>query len=109
MNIGYLLIDNINTKNNSNKDKLLSAVNKFNKELQKKQEYEIKRRNEYNIKYDTPRKNNIDNYNKYINDKKILYDKWDTSKNIKDLYELLSLNKPIIKDVDDIYTIYPIK
>lgn len=109
MNIGYILIDNINNKNNLNKDKLLSAVNLFNKELEKKNEYEIKRRNEYNIKYDIPRKNNMDNYDKYIKDKNILYDKWNTSKNIKDLYELLSLNKPIIKDVEDIYTIYPIK
>lgn len=109
MNIGFILVDNINNKNDINKVKLLSSVGNFNKNLEKQKEYVIKKQNDYFIKYETPRKNNIDNYNKYLLDKNILYEKWNISKNIKDLYELLSLNKPIINDVPEIYTIHAIK
>ena len=71
--------------------------------MDKKEEI-IKNRNIYLTKYDIPRKNNNDNYDKYIKDKQILYNKWKQSKAVKDLYSLLALKRPEYNEVEDIYT-----
>jgi hypothetical protein len=104
--IGYILIDNvINIKNDSNKIKLLAAIKNHNKDIMEKKEKTIEKQNTYTIKYDTPRKNNIDNYHKYLRNKEVLYNKWNKSKAVKDLYELISLQRPEYIEVPDIYTI----
>lgn len=105
--IGYILIDNIiNVKNDNNKTKLLAAIKIHNKDINDTKQEIIKRRNIYLNKYDIHRKNNIDNYDKYLMQKKVLFDKWKQSNKVKDLYDLISLQQPEYIEVNDIYTIY---
>ena len=103
--IGYVLIDNIiNIKNDNNKIKLLSDVKNFNKNIMENNEKIIKNRNIYSMDYDMKRQKNNDNYDKYLKDKEILYNKWKKSKAVKDLYLLIGLKRPEYIEVDDIYT-----
>jgi hypothetical protein len=103
--IGYVLIDNIiNIKNDNNKTKLLSDVKTFNMNIMENNEQIIKNRNKYSTKYDIPRQKNNDNYDKYLKNKEILYNKWKQSKTIKDLYSLLELKRPEYIEIEDIYT-----
>jgi hypothetical protein len=39
-----------------------------------------------------------------MKDNKALYDKWRKSKKSNDLYNYLTLRKPNLEDVDDVYT-----
>lgn len=104
--IGYILIDNIiNIKNDSNKIKLMAAIKTHNIDIMDKKEKIIEKKNEYSIKYDLKRKNNIDNYEKYLRNKEDLYNKWNKTKAVKDLYDLLSLQRPEYIEIQDIYTI----
>lgn len=111
IDIGYILIDNIiNIKNDTNKTKLLSSVKNHNKHISDKKEELIEKRNIYINDYETPRKNNIDNYNKYLRNKEFLYDKWKKSKTVKDLYELISLKQPEYIEIPiDIYSVSMMK
>jgi hypothetical protein len=103
--IGYILIENINTTTDLNKIKLLSMTGTYNKNFNKRKQDIIKNTNEYKTKYETLRQNNIDNYNKYLREKDILFTKWKQSQNIKDLYQLISIKTPEYIDIPDIYTI----
>jgi hypothetical protein len=104
--IGYILIDNINLKNDSNKIKLLSAIKNHNKEISDKNEEITRKRNIYIKEYDMKRKNNIDNYDKFLRKKEELFNIWKQSKKVKDLYNLISLQQPEYEEINDIYTIY---
>ena len=42
----------------------------------------------------------------FVLDKEQLFNKWNKSKKVKDLYDLISLQQPEYIDVPDIYTIY---
>ena len=64
--------------------------------------------NKYNTNYENKRNDNIDNYNQYLRENKLLFDKWNKSKKTKDLYEYISLKKPEYEEIDEIYTIRPI-
>jgi adenine C2-methylase RlmN of 23S rRNA A2503 and tRNA A37 len=108
IDIGYILLDNINSKNDLNKIKLIEAIERYNKEINEKNKLEIYNKNKYETNYENKRKDNIDNYNQYLRENKILYDKWIKSKKTKDLYEYISLKKPEYEEVDDIYTFNPI-
>jgi hypothetical protein len=106
IDIGHLLIDNIiNIKNDNNKIKLLSVLKNYNKDILDKKEDIIKRSNMYITKYDMPRKNNKNNYDKFLRAKGLLFNKWKQSKKVKDLYELISLQQSEYIEVPDIYTI----
>ena len=107
IDIGHILIDNvINIKTDSNKIKLLSSLKDHNKDISEKKEEIISKTNIYMTKYELPRKNNNDNYDKYLRTKELLFNKWQKSKKVKDLYDLISLQQPEYIDVPDIYTIY---
>ena len=102
--IGYLLIDNINQKNDSNKLKLFDKINKFNN-LKKEAERKRYENKEYYIaKYQEPRILNNENYLNYLEQKQFLYNKWVETKNIKDLYDFISLKTPEYIEVPDVYT-----
>jgi hypothetical protein len=107
IDIGHLLIDNIiNIKIDSNKIKLLSSLKDHNKYISDKNQEIIINTNIYKTKYEMPRKNNNDNYDKFLRTKEQLFNKWNKSKKVKDLYDLISLQQPEYIDVPDIYTIY---
>jgi|694.fasta_scaffold24924_6 hypothetical protein len=108
IDIGYILIDNINSKNDLNKLKLINAIDIYKKELKEKKQNEIDNINKYKIKYENKRKDNTDKYNQFLRENKILFDKWNKSKKTKDLYEYISLKTPEYEDIDEIYTITPI-
>lgn len=103
--IGYLLVDNINSKTDINKVKLMSSITTYKNELEKKAKKEKDKQNKYYIEYESKRKNNNEKYNKYMKDNKILFEKWRKSKKSNDLYNYLTLKKPDIEEIDDIYTI----
>jgi hypothetical protein len=102
--IGFLLVDNINSKTDINKVKLMGSINSYKNELEKKQKKEKDKKNKYYNEYESKRINNNEKYNKYMKDNKTLFDKWRKSKKSNDLYNYLTLKKPDIEEVEDIYT-----
>lgn len=107
IDIGHILIDNIiNIKTDSNKIKLLSSLKDHNKDISDMNDDIIKNINIYKTNYEIPRKNNNDNYDKFLRTKEQLFNKWQKSKKVKDLYDLISLQQPEYIDIPDIYTIY---
>ena len=66
MNIGFILIDNINNKIDLDKIKLMDVIGKYNKNKNLRIENETKKMDEYKKKYELPRKTNDDNYEKYL-------------------------------------------
>jgi hypothetical protein len=107
IDIGYILIDNIQSKTDLNKIKLLNAVESYKKEIKEIKQIEIYNRNKYKENYENKREDNIKRYNQYLRENKTLFDKWDKSKKMNDLYEYISLEKPNYEEIDDIYTINP--
>lgn len=105
IDIGYILLDNINSK--TNKIKLINAIETYKKNIKDENDKEIKNRNIYINNYQNKRKNNEDNYNQYLRENNLLYNKWLKSKKTKDLYEYISHKKPHYEEIEDIYTIYP--
>ena len=108
IDIGYILIDNINSKTDLNKIKLINAIETYKKEIKEKKQLEIELINKYKNIYENKRNDNNDNYNQYLRENKLLFDKWNKSKNMNDLYEYISLKKPVYEEIEDIYTIRPI-
>lgn len=107
MNIGFILIDNINNKIDLDKIKLMEAIGNYNKNRDLIKEKELKKIEEYKNKYELPRKNNQDNYNKYIINYNKKYNTWMQTRTVKDLLELVLVKKPIFQEVPDIYTAFP--
>lgn len=107
IDIGYILIDNINFKNEINKLKLINKIETYKKAIKDKNQIEIDNINKYKINYENKRKNNNNRYNQYLRENKILYDKWIKSKKTIDFLEYISLKKPEYEEIPDIYTITP--
>jgi hypothetical protein len=101
LDIGHILIDNINSKTDLNKAKLLSFIGNYKKEIENKREIEIKRKNinSYEIKM----ANNKILYDKYISENQILFNKWKKNNKPKDLYEYISHKKPELEEINYIY------
>jgi len=108
IDIGYILLDTINSKTDLNKIKLINAIETYKKRINDKKENEINNRNRYITNYENKRKKNEDNYNLYLRENKLLYNKWIQTKKTKELYEYVSHKKPHYDEIDDIYTINPI-
>jgi len=106
MNIGFILIDNINNKIDLDKIKLMNEIQKYNKDKKLINDLRNKKMEEYNKKYEVPRKTNRDNYDIYINNYNKKYKKWSETNNIKDLYELVSIKKPDLIEVPEIYKLF---
>jgi hypothetical protein len=104
MNIGFILIDNINNKLDLDKVKLMNEIQKYNKNKKLINDLRIDEIEKYNKIYELPRKTNKDNYEIYINNYNKKYKKWSETNNIKDLYELVSIKKPDFIEVPEIYT-----
>ena len=102
--IGYLLIDNINQKTDSNKLKLFDKITKYNNLKKENEQKKLVNRNHYLITYQEPRIENDKKYTNYLDEKQYLYNKWIESKNVKDLYDFISLERPEYLDIPDVYT-----
>ena len=63
IDIGYILLDTINSKTDLNKIKLINAIETYKKRINDKKENEINNRNRYITNYENKRKKNEDNYN----------------------------------------------
>lgn len=103
MNIGFILIDNINNKIDLDKIKLMNEIEKYNKNKKLIIDAENKKIEEYKKKYELQRKINEDNYKEYLINYNKKYNKWIQTNNIKDLFELVSIKKPDLKEVPEIY------
>jgi hypothetical protein len=106
IDIGYLLVDNINSKTDINKVKLNSSIAIYKNEMEKKQKKDKEKQNKYYTNYESKRKSNLDKYNKYLKENKTLFDKWMKSKKTNDLHNYITFKKPDLEDVEDIYTMY---
>lgn len=102
--LGNLLINNINANTDLKKIKLLNEITKYKKNNDLKKQEELKKIDEYISKYNNPRILNNKKYDIYLKNREELYNKWYSSKNIKDLYELLALKTPDYIEIPDIYT-----
>jgi hypothetical protein len=105
LEIGYLLIDNINSKTDINKIKLMSSVGNYKKEIENNKKIELELKNKYMNLYENKRIRNKVIYDKYINENKLLFNKWKKNNKPKDLYEYISHRKPDLEEVEDIYTL----
>ena len=105
LDIGYLLIDNINSKTDLNKVKLINSIGNYKKELETKRKMETEIKNKYMNLYGNKRIKNKELYDKYMNENQILFNKWKKNNKPKDLYEYISHKKPELEEVDDIYTL----
>jgi hypothetical protein len=104
--LGNLLIDNINSNTDLKKIKLLTEITKYRKNNNNKKRLELMLIDEYDIKYNKPRLLNNINYDEYVKQRLELYNKWYSTKNIKDLYDLLALKAPDYAEIPDIYTFH---
>jgi hypothetical protein len=106
LEIGYLLINNINSKTDLNKIKLMSSIGNYKKENENKRKIELELKTKYMDLYENKRIRNTALYNKYITENKFLYNKWKKNNKPKDLYEYISHKKPELEEVEDIYTLH---
>ena len=113
VDIGYLLIDNINIKKSDNinikksdkiKNKLFDKITKYNENKKESHKKKVENTQYYLENYQNIRENNEELYNKYLEERLVLFNKWKESNNIKDLYEYLSLERPEYIEVPDVYT-----
>jgi hypothetical protein len=105
IDIGYLLINNINSKTDLNKIKLLSSIGDYKKENENKKKLEMEMKTKYMNLYENKRIRNKKIYDKYMNENQLLYNKWKKNNKPKDLYEYISHKKPELEDVEDIFTL----
>lgn len=105
VDIGYLLIDNINIKKSDKiKNKLFNKITKYNENKKESHKKKVENTQYYLENYQNIRENNEELYNKYLEERLVLFNKWKESNNIKDLYEYLSLERPEYIEVPDVYT-----
>ena len=105
LEIGYLLIDNITSKTDINKIKMMSSIGNYKKELENKRKKELEIKTKYMNLYENKRIRNKTLYDTYINENQILFNKWKKNNKPKDLYEYISHKKPDLEEVEDIYTL----
>ena len=108
LDIGYILIDNINNKNDLNKINLINAIETYKKEVKEKKEDEMYRYNKYINDYENKRKDNNDKYEQFLRENNYLYNKWKKSNKTIDFYAYITHKKPDYEEIEDIYTINPI-
>jgi hypothetical protein len=110
MNFGLLLTSTINDKDNINaKKKFLMNLNKYREDKLKEQDDILNKMNYYNNHYQKKRENNDEIYLNYIQTFTELKENWIKSNKENDLEKLKNLNKPILLNIDDIYTYMIIK
>lgn len=102
--IGLLLINSLNKNNAENKKTLITYINKYNEEKEKKINDNIEENTYYLVNYDNIREKNKLLYNEYLQKRLDLYNEWKENKTNNNLIKLLNLNKPIIEEIPDIYT-----
>jgi hypothetical protein len=102
--IGLLLIMAINNNILLNKNKLILSIENYNKSEKEKENNEIKKKEFYQITYEQKREEDKIIYNEYINNRLLLYNKWQKTRNIEDLENLINYKLPPLNLVNDIYT-----
>jgi len=107
-NLGLLLINTINNNTPTNKNKLFIGITNYKKDLQKKQDFIKKQKDNYINNYEQKRNEDKINYDEYLHNRNLLFNKWKKTKNPIDLQTLLSYKLPELYNVDNIYT-YDIK
>jgi len=105
MNIGILITDVINNKNEKEgKMRIMLEIDKIRKKKMKEQEDMLKRHNYYIEKYENNRNKNEDNYKKYLINYIKNKEEWLKSGRESEMEKLKNLKRPEIIEVDDIYT-----
>ena len=90
---------------NINKNKLIVEIDNYKKELKKRNEIEEKQKEFYLINYEQKRTNFDLLYKEFIQNRRLLYNKWASTNKIDDLIQLVNYKYPDIDDIPDIYTI----
>lgn len=105
MNFGVLLTNTMNDKNITDaKKRFLAKINKYKENIEKKDDEISEKINYYNNRFQKKREINDETYLNYIQSFTQLKDNWIKSNKENDLEKLKNLKKPILIDVEDIYT-----
>ncbi len=99
-----MIFDNIENKNKISIDKIKKEISVYN---QQKKELDVADNElmiKYVEKYETPRIQQEEEIQKYLEERGILYDKWKIENSKQSLLDLISLERPEIKKIPEIYS-----
>ena len=102
-----LLLSNVVSKSGdkvTNKNKLMSHIKNYRREEEERQNKRLEDKEYYINNYENKRRENENKYNDYFYNRLDLYNQWKMTKTVGDLHKLVSLDKPKMNDIDDIYT-----
>ena len=89
----------------TNKNKLMASIKNYRKEEEERQNRRLEDKEYYINNYENKRRENDNRYNDYFYNRLELYNQWKMTKTVSDLHKLVSLDKPKMDEIEDIYTI----
>lgn len=101
---GILLTSAINNTNPNTKKEIILNSEKHRKINIEYQDKDNKKKEYYLNNYENIREQNRVLYDEYLANRQLLYNKWNDTKNITDLQNLITYKLPNMKIVEDIYT-----
>jgi len=107
--LGLLFIMAIHNNSQKHKDLFLSNIEKHKKNVTQNNDIIMKKKEFYITNYEQKRNENNTNYEEYIHNRLLLYNKWKNTNKLQDLQKLVNYPKPNFYDVNDIYTYNIIK
>jgi hypothetical protein len=87
-----------------NKNKLMAFIKNYKKEEEERHNKNLEDKEFYLNNYENKRRENDNKYNEYFYNRLDFYNQWKMSKNVGDLHKLVSLERPQLNDIPDIYT-----
>ena len=102
--LGLLLIMAVSNNTQKNKDIFLANIEKHKKTVTSNNDIIQKQKDFYVVNYEQKRNENNSNYEEYIHNRLLLFNKWKTTNKLQDLQQLINYAKPEFYDVNEIYT-----
>jgi len=102
--IGLLLINCINNNNNVNKNIFIKNINEYRDYKETLHNKYLDDLSYYISNYENKRIKNNNLYNEYLQKRFNLYKQWLDNKNIGNLHNLISLERPELEEIPNIYT-----
>ncbi len=106
INFGLILSNVVNKTGDkmTNKNKLMAYLKNYRKKEEERQNKRLGDKEYYINNYENKRRENDNRYNEYFYNRLELYNQWKMTKTVGDLHKLVSLDKPKLNDINDIYT-----
>jgi response regulator RpfG family c-di-GMP phosphodiesterase len=102
--LGLLLITAIHNNTQKNKDIFLTNVEKHKKNVVNTNDVILKQKEFYLVNYEQKRNENNTIYDEYIHNRLLIFNKWKNTNKIQDLQKLVNYQRPVLQDIDEIYT-----